>query len=221
MQQHGTHGIGSTFGARICARRSSCASRFAASVRGAASAPAQPTWITSSRIAVIGSCLFAVTICRAYAMHVTAARRPQKSRKLRGKNDCSLPPSYARARVLTPVCTGAPSQTRARKVDHLPPLGQKVLPRGGKHRGPTRLREKIPDRELRTVRSVSDSEERIRRQGTFRAVRSVSDSEERFKRQRASIIRAAKGKHHFGRQESFRTPGTAAGKGASHNGSTR
>ena len=157
MQQHGTHGIGSTFGARICARRSSCASRFAASVRGAASAPAQPTWITSSHIAAIGSCLFAVTICRAYVMHVTAAKRPQKSRKLRGKNDCSLPPSYARARVLAPVCTGAPSQTRARKVDHLPPLGQKVLPRGGKHRGPTRVREKIPDREFRTVRSVSDA----------------------------------------------------------------
>ena len=157
MQQHGTHGIGSTFGARICARRSSCASRFAASVRGAASAPAQPTWITSSRIAVIGICLLAATICRAYAMRVTAAKRPQKSRKLRSKNDCSLPPSYVRARVLAPVCAGTPSQTRARKVDHLPPLGQKVLPRGGKHRSRTRMREKIPDREFRAARIVSDA----------------------------------------------------------------
>lgn len=158
MQQHGTHGIGSTFGARICARRSSCASRFAASVRGAASAPAQPTWITSSRIAVIGNCLLAATICRAYATPVTVAKRPQKSRKLRSKNDCSLPPSYVRARALAPVCTGMPSQTRARKVDHLPlPLGKKVLPGGGKHRSRTRMRKKIPDREFRAAMIVSDA----------------------------------------------------------------
>lgn len=172
MRPHGTHGIGSTFGARICARRSSCASRFAASVRGAASAPAQPTWITSSRIAVIGSCLFAVTICRAYATPVTAAKRPQKSRKLRSKNDCSLPPSYVRARVLAPVCVGTPSQERARKVDHLPPLGQKVLPRGGKHRGLPRVREKIPDWEFRAARSVSGG----KGQASFRAARIVSDA---------------------------------------------
>lgn len=186
MQQHGTHGIGSTFGARICARRSSCASRFAASVRGAASAPAQPTWITSSRIAVIGNCLLAATICRAYATPVTVAKRPQKSRKLRSKNDCSLPPSYVRARALAPVCTGTPSQTRARKVDHLPlPLGKKVLPRAENTAASLGCEKKSPI-------------------GSFG---------------RQEAFRAAKGKHHFGRRGSFRTPGTAAGKGAS-NGST-
>lgn len=80
------------------------------------------------------------------------------------------------------------------------------------------MRENIPDREFRTVKIVSDSEERIRRQGTFRTVRSVSDAKDRFGRQGA--FRAAKGKHHFGRQGAFRAPGTAAGKGVSHNGST-
>lgn len=167
MQQHGTHGISLTFGARICARRSSCVSGFAASVRGAASAPTQPTWITSSRIAVIGSCLFAVTICRAYVMHVTVAKRPQKSRKLRSKNGCSLPPSYVRARALAPVCTGTPSQERARKVDHLPPMpksfawGQKTP-------------QQDSDARKNPRSGVSDSEERFRRQGTFRSARSVS-----------------------------------------------
>lgn len=164
MQQHGTHGIGSTFGARICARRSSCASRFAASVRGAASAPTQPTWITSSRIAVIGNCLLAATICRAYATPVTVAKRPQKSRKLRSKNDCSLPPSYVRARALAPVCTGTPSQTRARKVDHLPiPLGQKVLPRAENTAAGLGCEKKSP------IGSFG-------RQGAFRAARIVSDA---------------------------------------------
>ena len=47
------------------------------------------------------------------------------------------------------------------------------------------MREKIPDRELRTVRSVSDAKERFGRQGTFRAARSVSDAKERFGRQGA------------------------------------
>lgn len=173
MQQHGTHGISLTFGARICARRSSCASRFAASVRGAASAPAQPTWITSSRIAVIGSCLLAETICRAYATPVTVAKRPQKSRKLRSKNDCSLPPSYVRARALAFVCAGTPSQARARKVDPLPPM-PKSFAWGRK------TPQQDSDARKNPRSGVSDSEERFRRQGTFRTARSVSGGKNRF-----------------------------------------